>query len=461
MRFVARLIVRILVVATLCLVSVTGWLLLDARRGIDEATASSSERVVSHLQRVYWQRMLWRDGLDRQQLLPDPDWRNLDALRVISPGVCVTFGLGRNGLQTLCNESPNVYPDAPAWFGDLYRAAFGDFPSRQRYLDLRERAGELVVASDPGTALRLAWLQVGLMFKTAILMASALGLLVAVVVAQALIPVRTIVEGLRRLEFGNYAQRIPCRGRQDLGEIANAVNLLSERLERTEAARTKLTRQLFTIQEEERRALARDLHDEFGQCLAATSAFAGSIEAGAPDRPDIVEDARSIASVTERMMRTLREALSRLRSQDIDELGLENCLQGLVAKWNRGGADRAFELEVAGDLMRVPRPVAISLYRIAQECVTNAARHSAARQVRVIVEGPTAENSLVSLVVEDDGGGDLEQFSAKRSGHGLLGIRERIAALGGSFSIDRAAQGIRVAATIPYAQSFGPVGAAA
>jgi signal transduction histidine kinase len=266
----------------------------------------------------------------------------------------------------------------------------------------------------------------------------------------ALTPARTIVEGLRRLEKGDYGYRLPSYGTAEFGHIARAVNDLTDRLAQTTAERVALTKRLFEVQEEERRALARDLHDEFGQCLTATLAFAAAIEAGAtPGRADLADDARSITGVAKRMMTTLREALARLRSQELDELGLEASLAQLVAGWNAQTAPRAvFHLDLAGDLAGVPRAIAMSVYRIAQECLTNAARHGRPSDVYLRVERTDEKDGAVALTVEDNGGGDPSRVSVA-AGHGILGIRERIAASGGSLAIGRAAAGVRIAATIP------------
>lgn len=451
MRLLAHLLLGILAVVLLCLAATTAWVLRDAHNGIETATRTSAERAVQQLQAVYWQELVWRDGLSRSLLLPRPEWETLATVRVIAPGICIGFGPAGETPRTLCSEAEGVYPPAPAWFGALYGRLFGTFPKVSLPLDVRQRSvGDVSAAADPETALRLAWMQIDLILEVAAAMAGAIGLLVAALVAHALMPVRTIIEGLRRLETGDYTHRLERRGRLELGLIAAAVNALADRLARTQAARAALTRQLFQVQEDERRALARDLHDEFGQCLAATGALAASIATGAADRPDLVADAGAIAAAARRMMGTLKEALVRLRSQDIDDLGLEACLEELVAKWNgRSAAQATVHLDMGGDLARVPRPVAISLYRIAQECLTNAARHGAARHIRLKIDGPEAGAETVVVSVEDDGGGDLDGIAAG-TGHGLLGIRERIAALGGSLAIGRAARGIRVAATIPF-----------
>jgi signal transduction histidine kinase len=95
----------------------------------------------------------------------------------------------------------------------------------------------------------------------------------------------------------------------------------------------------------------------------------------------------------------------------------------------------------------MPRATAQNIYRIAQECLTNAARHGRPQDVRLRVE---RGDRAVALSVEDDGGGSPAKLN-QASGYGLLGIRERIDALGGSLSIDAAPRGLRVAAVIPLA----------
>ena len=108
----------------------------------------------------------------------------------------------------------------------------------------------------------------------------------------------------------------------------------------------------------------------------------------------------------------------------------------------------------------LPTHIAVDIYRIAQECLTNAVKHGSPTEIRLKVEYPTQEKRAVSMVVEDNGGGDAIHFN-KGDGHGISGMRERIVALGGQISIGNAASGIRVAALIPVIRSNGglPAGA--
>jgi signal transduction histidine kinase len=279
-------------------------------------------------------------------------------------------------------------------------------------------------------------------------------------IGHTLMPARTIIEGLHELGRGNNAWRLPRFRSTELDHIACAVNELAEELRRTNAARAALTTRLMQVQEEERRALARDLHDEFGQCLTATVALATLIETSAANgREEIADDARKITGVQKRMMATLRSTLVRLRSQNIEELGLEASLRQLVSDHNMRTASRTeFRLNVIGQLAALPTQIAIDVYRIAQECLTNAVKHGSPTEVQLKVEVCAQDSAAVSLIVEDDGGGNAVQIG-REDGHGILGMRERITALGGWLLIGNAASGIRITAVIPIARAYGlPLG---
>jgi signal transduction histidine kinase len=147
------------------------------------------------------------------------------------------------------------------------------------------------------------------------------------------------------------------------------------------------------------------------------------------------------------MMETLRGALVRLRPPDVEELGLTLSLESLVASWNGFEKGRTqFDIAIIGKVDDLPPSVCASLYRIAQEAITNAAKHAHARCVQLRLEaGPTD----IILSVEDDGeatGGS----GATRAGMGLLGMQERVVSLGGTLRFERPmAGGARLVATIP------------
>ncbi len=453
MQLMARLILRLIGIVLLCLVITAAWVMLDAHRTISAETAASGARVARGLENLFWREILWRRSLrDDRLLLPPTEWETLETLKLISPGVCVSFKSGAyQEPRTLCSQIEGVGTSAPQWFAVAYEKLFGRQTSISCAVSVRDPDAIVVATADPTAAVRQAWRQISVVLTVAAAMAVGICVLAAFAIAHALAPTGRIVAGLRYLETGNYRRRIDAESNGEFGLIARAVNDLADRLAQTTAERMALTKRLFEVQEEERRALARDLHDEFGQCLTATVAFAGAIEAGASDRPDLAADARAIARTAKRMMTTLRQALARLRSQDLEELGLEASLIQLVAGWNAQTAPKAVvHLDLMGDLAALPEAVSTSVYRIAQECLTNAMRHGAPRDVYLHIARAASDEGTVALTIEDDGGGDPDRINAS-PGHGILGVRERIAAFGGSLSIARAARGIRISARIPLA----------
>jgi signal transduction histidine kinase len=450
MNLFAHLVLRLAGVVMLCLVCAIGWVLIDAHRSIEKEATASAGRVARTLEALYWRELLWRGGINRDHIVPMPDWQTMTTMKVISPGVCITFAPGNETPQRLCSQLEAISAPAPAWFKRFYEQAFGGYARVEQPLTARQpMAGTIAAEPDAEAAVRQAWHQVELSLSIAGLLAAGIGILAALLIGHSLMPARSIVAGLKRLEHGDFSHRLPAYRTAEFNQISRAVNDLSARLGETTAQRVALTNRLFQVQEEERRALARDLHDEFGQCLAAVGALATVIEMESrADRPDLAQDARSIIETSKRMTGTLRGALARLRSQEVEELGLEASLAQLVAGWNVQSAPQAaFHLDVKGDLAAVPRATAQNIYRIAQECLTNAARHGSPQDVRLQVE---RVETGVALSVEDDGGGSPAKLSGA-SGYGLLGIRERIDALGGSLSIGPAPRGVRIAAVIPLA----------
>lgn len=448
-----QLVKRLAAVMLLCLAGAVAWSMFDAHRSIQVDAAASADRVERQLQKLYWQKLVWKDGMARETLLPLTDWRTLTTLNLVSPGVCVTFAPPGAETRQLCSQIEALGAPAPDWFKMVDGWLFGPHPAIARPLAPRAiNPGLVTTAAHPEAALRQAWKQVSVVASVAGAMAAAVCLLAALTIGLALRPARAIIAELRQLEKGDYAPRLPRFRAAEFNHIARAVNTLAEKLSRTRAVRAALTARLFHVQEEERRSLARDLHDEFGQCLTATVALATLIEANAgPGQDEAARDARAIITQQRKMMETLRGTLARLRSQHIEEVGLEASLRQLVADYNAQSTSKAvFRLTVAAQLAALPRQMAVDVYRIAQECLTNAARHGTPTEVKLSVgyastaSGPEA----IALTVEDDGGGDAAKIRLA-PGFGVLGIQERLAALGGSLSIGRAAKGVRLAAIIP------------
>jgi signal transduction histidine kinase len=192
-----------------------------------------------------------------------------------------------------------------------------------------------------------------------------------------------------------------------------------------------LTRQLLHAQEDERRRIARELHDHAGQVLTAVK-----IELD-------LEGRREASEMVGRALAQVRDLSNLIRPTVLDDLGLLPALQGLVDDFGRRTQIEA-TLELAEPLGPFTPELQVALYRVVQEALTNVARHADAGRVRVRLG---SENGEIRLDVEDDGHG----VAGEPTPHlGLLGIRERITALGGMVEIGTApGAGFRLIATIP------------
>lgn len=455
MRLVLQLVARLLLIVALCLGAATLWATVDAYRSVDRATAASAQRVAQALQAVYWHEFLLRSSRTREQLLPVPEWRTLETMKLIAPGVCVEFQPAIAFEKPLCGQSEGLGKTPPRWFAAIVPTLLGSHAEVVRPVSPRAAtAGTVVATPDAAAAISLAWEYVLNVIDVALLMAAAIAILASVAIAHALAPARAIVTALQRMARGQYRTKLPRFRSMELAMIGNAVSELGGRLEEATEQRAALTRRLIEIRDDERRALARELHDEFGQNLSAILAFANTIEtAGARENRDngIAQDARMISQATHHLMASLRDALKRLRNPLPEEFGLEASLVNLVDSWRSQSAARpTIQLDVRGDLTDISGPAATTAYRVAQECLTNALRHSSAREISLRIERRAGEDDALLISVEDDGGGDAERV-AQSAGFGLTGIRERVTAAGGSLSILPARGGLSVAATIPLA----------
>ncbi len=455
MRLVLQLVARLLLIVALCLGAATVWATVDAYRSVDRATAASAQRVAQALQALYWHELLLRSSRTREHLLPVPDWRTLEIMKLISPGVCVEFQPVAAFEKPLCGQSQGIGKTPPPWFAAIVPTLLGSHAEVVRPVSPRAAAAGTVVATpDSAAAISLAWEYILNVIDVALLMAAAIGVLASLAIAHALAPARNIVTALQRMARGQYRTELPRFRSMELAMIGGAVDALGSRLQEGTEQRAALTRRLIEIRHEERRALARELHDEFGQNLSAILAFANTIEmASARENRDdaIAQDARMISQATHQLMASLRDALKRLRNPLPEELGLEASLVNLVESWRSQSATQpTIQLDLRGDFTDISGPAANTAYRVAQECLTNALRHGAAREISLRVERRAGEDDALLIRVEDDGGGDAARV-AQSAGFGLTGIRERVAAAGGSLSILPANRGLSIAATIPLA----------
>lgn len=221
-----------------------------------------------------------------------------------------------------------------------------------------------------------------------------------------------------------------------------------DRLAATLAENRLLVQRSIQVQEDERRNIARELHDEMGQWLNALKLDAVALR----DRTDLPEDARALSraiiEVANHVYEVARNLMRRLRPVALDELGLPSAVQYLVDQWRRRHPEVRCSFETDGSIDGLGEILNITVYRLVQECLTNVTKHAQAREVRIELRHLQGAASL-HVSVEDDGKG-LPPGGEPRLGLGLLGLRERVEVLRGRFALERGARGgLRVSAVIP------------
>ncbi len=215
----------------------------------------------------------------------------------------------------------------------------------------------------------------------------------------------------------------------------------------------RLSQRYLQVQEEERRVLARELHDELGQSLNAIKVDAVNIRAAAGDQPDVGRSAQAIIDVSSKVYDVVRSLLRQLRPVALDELGLASAVQYSVDEWQRRHKGVDCVLSIDGEFDGLNEDVNITAYRFVQECLTNVARHAKAQRVEVSLHRRIADAGPDQLEMSVDDNGKGVDPAVPRTGLGLIGLRERVEALGGSFEISGAhGSGTRVSAAIPLTQ---------
>jgi glucose-6-phosphate-specific signal transduction histidine kinase len=229
------------------------------------------------------------------------------------------------------------------------------------------------------------------------------------------------------------------------------VTLMQTQLARALEENRRLSQRSMQVQEEERRNLARELHDELGQSLNAIKVDAVTIRDRSENVAEVQRSARAIIEVSGQVYDVVRSLMQRLRPVALDELGLRSAVEYGVQQWQRRHPEVRCSFEAHGELDDLSEQLNITLYRLAQECLTNVAKHAQATRVEISlarVAGGEHAGGEVRFSFEDNGRGF--DPGLRRPGLGLVGLRERVEALEGIFDLQSVpGQGARVRASIP------------
>jgi two-component system, NarL family, sensor histidine kinase UhpB len=281
-----------------------------------------------------------------------------------------------------------------------------------------------------------------------------------VLAGRALKPLGQVVEGLRRIAGGDYSTRLPAFAGREAQSIGVAFNRMAQvmqdsvearRVAAEAEARLAQSRELNQIiqahVEQERAAIARELHDELGQQVTAIKSAGVLIAQQVRGREPALEQAASlVVEVAGQIYGDMHRIIARMRPLPLDQLGLADALNELIGDWRVQHPGVEFAL----DVQRLPSDLGDTLstvaYRIVQEAVNNALRHAQATKISIEIRSDGVD---LLIRVTDDGRGLPPDW--RKPGHfGVLGMRERAVALGGSFEMIKPdSGGVSVLARIP------------
>ncbi|HEY7986944.1 MAG TPA: histidine kinase [Methylophilaceae bacterium] len=344
--------------------------------------------------------------------------------------------------------------EAPAWFEDIMDKVTPKWEPLRRDIEYQGRLlGHLVITPDPSSEYAEIWKQITDLMTLLSIFFVTVNLMVYWAVGQALKPTARILEALNSLERGDLEARLPHFDLPELARIGEKFNHMVETLQQSIMRNHRLSQQLISLQEEERKSLARDLHDEFGQCLTAINADATVVLQLAEKKyPEIRDSAQAIAKLSRHLMDLVSGLMQRLRPGILDELGLASALQDLVDTWRLRNETVNCKLTIDDGIYKdqgMNEVIQITIYRLVQECLTNISRHARATQVEITLNSKPGNgpHPMLYVNVSDNGKGFNE---AAVDGFGLHGMRERVEGLGGVFTlVTRLGKGTEISARIP------------
>jgi two-component system sensor histidine kinase UhpB len=237
------------------------------------------------------------------------------------------------------------------------------------------------------------------------------------------------------MEHGDLDTRLPTFKLPEFDRIGHSLNRMAESLaaERQLEENRQLTQLIQSHIEDERRSLARELHDELGQYVTAIKTFAVAIVNKTKEKsPDIANNAQTIVAAANQIYAGMHDIIRKLRPGALDNLGLAETLQDTVNHNQTLHPEIQFNLSLEGDLDNLGETLNINIYRIVQEAINNAIKHAEANVINIKL---TVQDNALRLSINDNGVG-MNLATVDQTQHfGLLGMRERVQGFHGSFNV--------------------------
>jgi two-component system sensor histidine kinase UhpB len=411
-------------------------LLLGGSIAIWQARSAVNKEVNSSIQLAV---KLMRFGFSHSAQTPDwlPQLNALEEIRHLTVQIQQPSGQIINFPHP--NPSSHKENKPPQWFINWVQ---GEPLNTQHTLTLSDgKQLTLMIQANPLDEITEVW-QENIAFFTSFCSLTLLSFFaVNLVFNKTLNSITTIVNALNVIESGQYQQKLPPFAIKEYDDIANAINQLADKLNKAKRENRALAQHTLEIQEDERQRLAQELHDELGQSLTAIKVMA--VTAARP-KADTKQSTDAIIHTCDHLMTVVRSMMHQLHPLVLTELGLKATLEDLINHWAIRQPDLKISLDCTNEADNLDAKIAIQLFRVVQECLTNTVRHAKATHANISV---AIDQQLLQLTVADNGQGCITNG---KTGFGLLGMKERINSLGGELKLQsHHKQGMTIIASIP------------
>lgn len=404
------------------------YLLLDVRRTITDELQSSIE-ISSRLIALALQQ---RPPAERATLAAEIG----EQLSRVGNTRHIYIALARGGTVVEGQTESLARDDAPPWF---VRLVHPEPLELVRELHLGEGGERIIVRANASDEIAESWREIKPVIAMLVVFVFSANILVYFGLGRSLASLSRIAAGFEAIEAGRYDVKVSRVGVADVDAIAERFNHMSSVLQRSDEQTQTITQRSLVIQEDERRHLAQELHDELGQSISAIKALAVSIrDAHASEPKRISASADTIVDVSSDIYARVRRMMAHLRPVVLDELGLISALQAMVDDWNTHHEESFCSFSHSGPSPKLDDRIAINCYRVVQEALTNVAKHANSNAVSIEVHNEidaTGGSELRISIVDDGCGFDI---ATTNRGLGLVGIHERIEAIGGSLVLSSA-----------------------
>ena len=389
-----RLSILITLLFIVVLIGASGYIITNARRAVSEEIQASALHTLQLVEVLL--ESIDLSGQTGLQKLVLEKLSTLKSARHLQISVLQQSHMAR---QFPPQARPVISSEAPQWFIKLVQPKPMEFRRIIVTPDIKKI--EIVIHADPSHEITEVWYESRSVLFFLLLFIVMANVLLYITLGRYLSPIDSILTGLERIENGDYQSRLPQYKLPELTRISNKFNHMANVLLQSKEDNRRLTQKTLAIQENERRHLAQELHDELGQSLSAIKAVAVSIEQKSSDRDESIRDnARAIGSFSERMYEVAKNMMQRLRPSVLDELGLLIALQEMIDSWNGSHGEIFCHFECNDDLRGLGEDIDIKLYRIIQESLTNVIKHADANEVHIKID---RQAELLQVTVRDDG----------------------------------------------------------